>query len=97
MGTNFQNRTSHYPNATPFYRLCDYHGIYVCDEANIETHGMMPMGKLADDFGWRDAFVERVTRMIQRDRNHCSIILWSLGNECGRGRNLTLARKNCED
>jgi beta-galactosidase len=90
-------RTSHYPNATPFYRLCDYYGIYVCDEANIETHGMMPMGKLADDFGWINAFVERVTRMVQRDRNHCSIIFWSLGNECGRGRNLTLARKELRE
>jgi beta-galactosidase len=58
---------------------------------------MMPMGKLADDFGWTNAFTERVTRMVQRDRNHCSIILWSLGNECGRGRNLTLARKKLRD
>jgi len=85
-------RTSHYPNSIPFYRMCDYYGLYVCDEANNETHGMMPMGKLADDFAWTNAFVERVTRMAQRDRNHCSIIMWSLGNECGRGRNLSLAR-----
>jgi beta-galactosidase len=86
-------RTSHYPNAVPFYRLCDYFGVFVCDEANLETHGMMPMGKLADDICWSKAFVERVTRMVHRDRNHASIILWSLGNECGRGRNLNLARK----
>lgn len=86
-------RTSHYPNAAPFYRLCDYFGVYVCDEANLETHGMMPMGKLADDICWSKAFVERVIRMVNRDRNHASIILWSLGNECGRGRNLNLARK----
>ncbi len=86
-------RTSHYPNATPFYRLCDFYGIYVCDEANIETHGMMPMGKLTVDFAWRKAMIERVTRMVQRDRNHCSIIFWSLGNESGRGKNLTLARQ----
>jgi beta-galactosidase len=87
-------RTSHYPNAIPFYRLCDFYGIYVCDEANLETHGMFPMGKLADDFAWSKAFVERVTRMVQRDRNHPSIILWSLGNESGRGRNMSLARKS---
>ena len=91
---NFNSiRTSHYPNAIAFYRLCDYYGIYVCDEANIETHGMMPMGKLADDFSWAKAFVERVTRMVDRDRNHPCIAFWSLGNEAGRGRNLTLARE----
>jgi beta-galactosidase len=65
----------------------------VCDEANIETHGMKPMGRLAHDAGWEAAFVSRVTRMVQRDRNHPSIIFWSLGNEAGRGRNLTKARK----
>jgi beta-galactosidase len=86
-------RTSHYPNSVSFYRLCDYYGIYICDEANLETHGMMPMGKLADDFAWNKAFVERVTRMVERDRNHASIVLWSLGNECGRGRNLSDARR----
>jgi beta-galactosidase len=89
-------RTSHYPNAVAFYRLCDFYGIFVCDEANIETHGMMPMGKLADDFAWAHAFNERVTRMVARDRNHTSIILWSLGNECGRGRNLNLARESLQ-
>ena len=90
-------RTSHYPNATPFYRLCDFYGIYVCDEANIETHGMMPMGKLTEDFGWRQSMTERVTRMVQRDRNHCSIIFWSLGNESGRGKNLTMARQKLRE
>ena len=86
-------RTSHYPNAISFYRICDYYGVYVCDEANCETHGMFFMGKLADDFAWGKAFVERVTRMVERDRNHPSIILWSLGNESGRGRNLVAARR----
>ena len=85
-------RTSHYPNSPSFYKLCDFYGIYVCDEANLETHGMMPMGKLACDFAWTTAFVERVIRMVKRDRNHSCVILWSLGNECGRGNNLTLAR-----
>jgi len=87
-------RLSHYPNASEFYRLCDYFGMYVCDEANIEVHGIWPMGKLAQDWwGWKDAFVSRVTRMVQRDRNHPSIIMWSLGNEAGRGRNLVEARR----
>lgn len=66
---------------------------YVCDEANVETDGMKPMGRLANDWGWEDAFVSRVKRMIQRDCNHPCIILWSLGNESGRGRNLRKARK----
>lgn len=90
---NFNSvRTSHYPNAVPFYRLCDFYGIYVCDEANVETHGMMPMGKLVDDIFWQNAVVERVTRMVDRDRNHSCILFWSLGNENGRGRNLNVAR-----
>jgi beta-galactosidase len=86
-------RTSHYPNDASFYRLCDYYGMYVCDEANIETHGMQPMGKLAHDWHWYNAFTSRVTRMIERDRNHPSIVIWSLGNEAGRGKNLWEARK----
>jgi beta-galactosidase/beta-glucuronidase len=67
--------------------------MYVVDEANIETHGMKPMGRLAHDWGWENTFVSRVRRMVQRDWNHASIIMWSLGNEAGRGRNMTLARK----
>lgn len=86
-------RTCHYPNDSTFYRLCDYYGIYVCDEANIETHGMLPMGKLAHDWQWQNTFTSRVTRMVERDRNHPCIIFWSLGNESGRGKNLWAARK----
>ena len=86
-------RTSHYPNSSEFYSLCDHFGLYVCDEANIEVHGIIPSGQLVNDFGWSDAFVSRVTRMVQRDRNHPCIILWSLGNEAGRGINLTKARE----
>lgn len=86
-------RLSHYPNASVFYRLCDYYGLYVCDEANIETHGMSPMGRLSHDWGWKNTFTSRVKRTVQRDRNHASIIFWSLGNESGRGRNLMAARR----
>ena len=66
---------------------------YVCDEANVETDGMKPMGRLANDWGWEAAFVSRVQRLIQRDYNHACIIMWSLGNESGRGRNLMKARQ----
>ena len=78
-------RCSHYPNHPLWYRLCDQYGLYVVDEANIETHGMQPMNRLSDDPRWFAAYSERVTRMVQRDRNHCSIIIWSLGNESGHG------------
>lgn len=78
-------RCSHYPNHPLWYKLCDYYGLYVVDEANIETHGMQPMNRLSDDPRWFNAFSERVTRMVQRDRNHPCIIIWSLGNESGHG------------
>lgn len=78
-------RTSHYPNHPYWYQLCDRLGLYVVDEANIETHGMTPMSRLSDDPCWTGAFTERVTRMVQRDFNHPSIIIWSLGNESGHG------------
>lgn len=82
-------RTSHYPNHTRFYELCDEYGMYVVDEANIETHGFQiglhATSYLADDPEWHDAFMSRMVRMVQRDRNRPSIILWSLGNESGCG------------
>jgi beta-galactosidase len=80
-------RCAHYPNHPLWYRLCDFYGLYVVDEANIETHGMVPMNRLSDDPLWLPAMTERVTRMVQRDRNHPSIIIWSLGNESGHGSN----------
>ena len=80
-------RCSHYPNHPLWYRLCDEYGLYVVDEANIETHGMEPMNRLSSDPRWLPAMSERVTRMVQRDRNHPCIILWSLGNESGHGAN----------
>jgi beta-galactosidase len=76
-------RTSHYPNDPYFYDLCDEYGILVMDEANYETHGLG--GKLANDPAWVAAHMERVTRMAYRDKNHPSVIIWSLGNEAGRG------------
>ena len=76
-------RTSHYPNDPYWLDLCDQYGLYVIDEANLETHELG--GKLANDPAWATSFLERATRMVQRDRNHPSIIMWSLGNESGMG------------
>ncbi len=83
-------RTSHYPDDPRFYDLCDQYGIYVLDETDLETHGMEVIGAwsaLSDDPEWRDAYVDRALRMVARDRNHPCVIIWSLGNESGFGRN----------
>ena len=78
-------RTAHYPNVIRWYELCDEYGIYVMDEANIETHGLR--GFLASEPDWHAAFMDRAVRMVMRDRNHPSIVFWSLGNESGYGPN----------
>ncbi|MHB0755494.1 beta-galactosidase, LacZ type [Polaribacter sp. M15] len=78
-------RTSHYPNDPYFYDLCDKYGLYVMDEANLETHGVR--GKLANVPNWANAYLERAIRMVERDKNHPSIVMWSLGNESGMGPN----------
>ncbi|MFM8779211.1 MAG: glycoside hydrolase family 2 TIM barrel-domain containing protein, partial [Acidimicrobiaceae bacterium] len=78
-------RGAHYPNDAAFYDLCDELGMYVVDEANIEGHAFNT--SICDDNRYLSAFVERGARMVQRDRNHPSIILWSLGNETGYGAN----------
>ncbi len=83
-------RTAHYPNAPYFYDLCDIYGLYVIDEANIESHGLGYAEKsLAKDPAWGPAFMDRTQRMVERDKNHPSIIVWSLGNEMGDGVNTT--------
>jgi len=76
-------RTSHYPNDPYIYELCDRYGIMVMDEANLETHGLG--GKLMNDPAWLAAHMERAIRMVERDKNHPSVVIWSLGNESGRG------------
>lgn len=78
-------RTSHYPMDPYLYDLCDQYGILVIDEANLETHGLG--SKLSNDPVWAGAYLDRVTRMVMRDKNHPGIIIWSLGNEAGRGPN----------
>ena len=80
-------RTAHYPNHPMWYELCDQYGLYVVDEANIETHGQFPMSRLSNDLSWLNAYMRRMTRMVERDKNHPSIIIWSLGNESGIGHN----------
>ena len=77
-------RTSHYPNAAKMYAMFDYYGLYVMDEADLEDHANQ---SISDMPSWIPAFVDRVERMILRDRNHPSIIFWSLGNENGGGNN----------
>jgi beta-galactosidase len=78
-------RTSHYPDDPTWYDLCDHYGIYLIDEANLESHGLK--GYLSNVAGWHNAFVERAIRMVERDKNHPSVIFWSLGNETGCGPN----------
>lgn len=81
-------RCCHYPNQTAWYDLCDRYGIYLIDEADIESHGMGFGDKtLARNPAWADAHMNRTVRMVERDKNHASIIIWSLGNEAGDGPN----------
>ncbi len=86
-------RTSHYPNDPLWYELCDIYGLYVIDEANIEAHhyGNGPKGNLLTESpDWSKAYLERVQRMIERDKNHPSVVIWSMGNESGDGLNAKL-------
>ncbi len=78
-------RTCHYPDDPRWYDLCDQYGLYLIDEANIETHGVWD--KLTKDPEWLTAFVDRGARMVERDKNHPSVVIWSLGNESGHGPN----------
>ncbi len=91
-------RTSHYPNQSFLYRLCDEYGLYVIDEANIESHGawnMVELGRIplsehipGDDPKWLPGVLARAEAMVRRDRNHPSVLIWSCGNEAFGGRNL---------
>lgn len=81
-------RTSHYPNVPAWYDLCDEFGLYVVDEANIESHGMGYGEKsLAHAVSWGPAHLDRTVRMFERDKNHACVVVWSLGNEAGFGNN----------
>jgi len=87
-------RTSHYPNDPRWYQLCDYYGIYLIDEANIESHGLGYGEKsLAKNPDWGPAHLDRMKRMVERDKNHPSVVIWSMGNEAGNGINFEEAYK----
>lgn len=97
-------RTSHYPNRREWYDLCDLHGLYLIDETNLETHGTchddlagkgrnIPAGKPE----WTAAVTDRCVSMVQRDKNHPSVIIWSLGNESRGGKNFLLMRNAIEE
>ncbi len=86
-------RTAHYPNDPYWLKLCDAYGLYVVDEANVEIHGMGVLpGKIdttnhpAYQPEWAPAIMDRIQRMVERDKNHASVIIWSMGNECGNGK-----------
>lgn len=81
-------RTSHYPNDARMYAMFDYYGLYVCDEADLEDHANQSISNMKS---WIPAFEDRIERLVTRDINHPSVIMWSLGNEAGAGRNF----ENC--
>ncbi|MBD0741593.1 glycoside hydrolase family 2 TIM barrel-domain containing protein [Streptomyces sp. CBMA152] len=85
-------RTSHYPPHPAFLDLCDELGLWVVDECDLETHGFVEQGwrdNPVDDDHWTPALLDRAARMVDRDKNHPAVVVWSLGNECGTGRGLT--------
>jgi beta-galactosidase len=93
-------RTSHYPPHPRFLELCDEYGLYVVDECDLETHGFVHVGwrgNPTDDPMWGDAFEDRMRRMVERDKNHPSVIMWSLGNESWTGRNLERMYRYAKD
>ncbi len=83
-------RTSHYPQQELWYEMCDKYGLYLVDEADIESHGIgyNKDVTLADKPEWKEAHLDRMKRMVERDKNHPSVIIWSLGNESGDGNNM---------
>lgn len=92
-------RTSHYPNDPRFYDLCDKFGLYVMDEADLECHGFETIGDISmisKDPKWREAYLDRIKRMVERDKNHPCIIFWSLGNESGFGDNFRAMAEWCK-
>ncbi|TWT89790.1 Beta-galactosidase [Pseudobythopirellula maris] len=90
-------RTSHYPNDPYWYALCDELGLYVMDEANQESHGFGTGSRaLGDNPDWEFAHVDRGVSMVERDKNHASVAVWSLGNEGGSGRCLVAMRRAME-
>lgn len=84
-------RTAHYPNDPRFYELCDRYGLFVIAETDLESHGFAnvgDLGRITDDPAWESVYVDRIERHVAAQRNHPSIVMWSLGNESGWGRNI---------
>ncbi len=94
-------RTSHYPDDPRWYDLCDQYGLYLIDECDLETHGFERLpnwaGNPTEDPAWRDACVDRMVRMVERDKNHPSIVMWSLGNEAHFGDNHLAMAKSARE
>lgn len=93
-------RTSHYPPHPAFLDLCDTYGLWVIDEGDLETHGFEDLawrGNPVDDERWTPALLDRAARLVERDKNHPSVIVWSLGNECGTGAGLTATARWIRD
>lgn len=91
-------RTSHYANDPRFYELCDEYGIMLVAETDLESHGFEVTGDIAaitDDPAWRDAYVDRIERLVMQERNHASVVIWSLGNESGYGCNIRSMAERC--
>lgn len=83
-------RTSHYPDDPRFLGLCDEYGFYLVDEADLECHGVLEVGDfhmLARDPRWEKAFLDRAERLVERDKNHPCVLIWSMGNKSGYDRN----------
>lgn len=78
-------RTSHYPQPTLWYKLCDQYGIYLVDEANQESHGLGYGPSNVSNLPEWNANMDRIKNVVERDKNHASVIFWSLGNESGNG------------
>ncbi|MGA5657221.1 beta-galactosidase subunit alpha [Rahnella contaminans] len=92
-------RTAHYPNDPRFYELCDIYGLFVMAETDLESHGFANVGDLSritDDPRWERAYVERIGRHVMAQKNHPSIIIWSLGNESGYGCNIRAMAARCK-
>ncbi|RPH30103.1 beta-galactosidase subunit alpha [Buttiauxella warmboldiae] len=91
-------RTAHYPNDPRFYALCDQYGLFVMAETDLESHGFANVGnisRITDDPEWEHAYVERIERHVQAQKNHPSVIIWSLGNESGYGCNIRAMAARC--
>lgn len=93
-------RTAHYPNDPRFYELCDIYGLFVIAETDVETHGFANVGDLSritNDHDWETVFVDRIERHVHAQKNHSSIIIWSLGNESGYGCNIKAMYQACKN